>query len=472
MKVNHKIRRSSSVRQIDATQEVSRSMDAMDVSTFIESKHKESGSSQVPNPAWWIPQHVRPWLNVEQKNIFFGELKLDDKILARAKDVPLRLIYPELASNQILRMKRLFEQEIGTRDINYLYAFAMKTNTRLHLVTRLVHNDALEVGSEHEVDLASELLDFDDKVKVLINGVKITFLEKCLDLALKWQERVIVIFDSVEEFTEARKLTENEVTSLKIGLRLKVRSHPSSNQAVALDSRFGMTQKVILRIAQQMPKNFELVMLHANAAKFSDLEGLVSSYALETYRALSEVSPSLTFLNVGGGMNPYFSDEEVSNCLRITIHRISSVIQHTPLTIVSEFGKYTAFSHSCLIMRVVCVKQNSSALPWYIVNGSIMNTLPDTWALAEHFIVLPLTHLNSPKRRVRLAGLTCDEDDVYPPHGSNVKLYLPMITDNLYVGFFGVGAYEEMLSGFGGLQHCSIPHPTEVLFVGKSLESV
>ena len=31
-----------------------------------------------------------------------------------------------------------------------------------------------------------------------------------------------------------------------------------------------------------------------------------------------------------------------------------------------------------------------------------------------------------------------------------------------YIGFFNTGAYQESLSGYGGIQHCLIPQPKHV----------
>jgi arginine decarboxylase len=92
-----------------------------------------------------------------------------------------------------------------------------------------------------------------------------------------------------------------------------------------------------------------------------------------------------------------------------------------------------------------------------------MTSFPDSWALGEHFIVLPLNHLDKPFRRVQLGGITCDSDDVYPPKKSQAPLYLPEDTENLYVGFFAVGAYQEMLGGVGGSKHCVIPEADELI---------
>ena len=44
-------------------------------------------------------------------------------------------------------------------------------------------------------------------------------------------------------------------------------------------------------------------------------------------------------------------------------------------------------------------------------------------------------------------------------------IYLPIYEKEkpLYIGFFNTGAYQESIGGFGGLQHCLIPHPKHIL---------
>jgi arginine decarboxylase len=130
---------------------------------------------------------------------------------------------------------------------------------------------------------------------------------------------------------------------------------------------------------------------------------------------------------------------------------------------MGEFGRYTTAEHGAHFFKVILAKENNSALPWYIIDGSIMTSFPDTWALSEHFIVLPLNHLDKPFRRVQLGGITCDSDDVYPPKPSRSPLYLPVDTDELYIGFFGIGAYQEMLGGVRGTKHCVLTEANELL---------
>ena len=46
-------------------------------------------------------------------------------------------------------------------------------------------------------------------------------------------------------------------------------------------------------------------------------------------------------------------------------------------------------------------------------------------------------------------------------------MYLPRIepddSEPLYIGFFHTGAYQDSISGFGGIKHCLIPAPKHVI---------
>ena len=79
--------------------------------------------------------------------------------------------------------------------------------------------------------------------------------------------------------------------------------------------------------------------------------------------------------------------------------------------------------------------------------------------------MLPINKWNSEYERVLLGGLTCDSDDYYNSEQHVNAIYLPIYKDNdpLYVGFFNTGAYQESIGGFGGLQHCLIPHPKHII---------
>jgi arginine decarboxylase len=68
-------------------------------------------------------------------------------------------------------------------------------------------------------------------------------------------------------------------------------------------------------------------------------------------------------------------------------------------------------------------------------------------------------------QKVNLGGLTCDSQDYYNSEVHINQVFLPKNNNGepLYIGFFHTGAYQDQLSGYGGIKHCLIPSPKVVL---------
>jgi arginine decarboxylase len=190
---------------------------------------------------------------------------------------------------------------------------------------------------------------------------------------------------------------------------------------------------------------------------------------MQAFAELKRSHPSLDAFDFGGGIPIAMTlDFEFDYDLfaQLLLERMLEICQShkiEPPDIVGELGRYTVTEHGAHLFKIVGHKENNSPYPWYLIDGSIMSSFPDSWALGEHFIVLPLNHLDKPFHRVHLGGLTCDSDDIYPPTKSDAELYLPVETDDLHVGFFAIGAYQEMLGGAGGSKHCVIPEADELI---------
>ena len=94
----------------------------------------------------------------------------------------------------------------------------------------------------------------------------------------------------------------------------------------------------------------------------------------------------------------------------------------------------------------------------YYLNFSVFQSMPDSWAIQQLFPVLPL-HRNDeePTRRATLADITCDSDGKVDRFIDlrDVKRTLelhPLKDDEpYYVGFFLVGAYQEILGDMHNL---------------------
>lgn len=96
----------------------------------------------------------------------------------------------------------------------------------------------------------------------------------------------------------------------------------------------------------------------------------------------------------------------------------------------------------------------------YLVNFSIFQSLPDFWGIKQNFPVMPLNHLDKlPTRSASLWDITCDSDGEIDFDMEN-PLFLHdvnLLEEDYFLGFFLVGAYQEVL----GMKHNLFTHPTE-----------
>ena len=94
----------------------------------------------------------------------------------------------------------------------------------------------------------------------------------------------------------------------------------------------------------------------------------------------------------------------------------------------------------------------------YYGNFSVFQSLPDSWAIAQVFPVMPIHRLDeAPTRQAIIADLTCDSDGKLQhfatPDGESTTLALhPMNAgEEYYLGVFLVGAYQETLGDLHNL---------------------
>jgi len=208
-------------------------------------------------------------------------------------------------------------------------------------------------------------------------------------------------------------------------------------------------------------------------SQIEDVEGWLARLArsVESYCRLRERVPTLRAFNFGGGMptSAYSLDFEFdyAGFLRRLMEQIGATCAEFDVPqpdLIGEYGRYTVASHSVYLLEVGSVKAGQAAPdsagsePWYLINGSLMVSLPDALIVdGQQFMVLPLDRWEAPAQGVRLGGRrTCDSDDFFP-RPSQPPLMLPEDGRGLVVAVFGVGAYQQMISGRGGAHHCLSP---------------
>lgn len=94
----------------------------------------------------------------------------------------------------------------------------------------------------------------------------------------------------------------------------------------------------------------------------------------------------------------------------------------------------------------------------YYGNFSVFQSLPDSWAIAQVFPVMPIHRLDEcPERQAIIADLTCDCDGKLQkfagPEGETTTLSLHAVKpgEEYYLGVFLVGAYQETLGDLHNL---------------------
>ncbi|MFN8421546.1 MAG: hypothetical protein U0528_20220 [Anaerolineae bacterium] len=302
----------------------------------------------------------------------------------------------------------------------------------------------------------------DQNRTILANGFKIpVYADNLVRLRRAGFEHLTPILDDLDEIDT---FADSGLT-FDVGLRYR-----TDMQEV---NRFGMSVDDLECAVERINAagNLRLTILHAMQTVHAD-EGLRYQAAmmrsLRAYAQIKRIAPTLHRFNLGGGLPGRHSDMDFQDWMYQTLRNIMEVCEEEgiePPDLMIESGRYLVQDHAMKMFRVLKGgKAASDGVPFYVIDGSIMSNFPDAWALGDEFTVLPINNWDSPFVEARLSGLTCDQDDIYPTRKmGDEPIWLPADTENLVVGFFHCGAYQETLGGRGGSKHCLLPEGAELI---------
>ncbi|KAF0238063.1 MAG: hypothetical protein FD181_1271 [Prolixibacteraceae bacterium] len=403
------------------------------------------------------------------------------KYLIKKYGTPFRFIYLPKIGDQIKKARNLFNKAIKKSNYkgNYYYCYCTKCNHFSHVINEaLKQNVNLETSSAYDIDLILSLFRDKkiDKNRVIVhNGYKTDeYLAKILNLQEIGFKNNIVVLDSINELKRIEKLAGG--VKVKIGIRMAINEESQSSYYT---SRLGIRHNDILKFYLENIKdkeNLEFKMLHF----FVDSGIKDSLYywgefqkAMKLYVDLKKQCTSLDSFNLGGGfpirnhLGFEYNYEYMINEIVAAIKDACAVEKLKEPDIYTEFGKYTVGESGAIIFEVLEQKQQNDTESWYIVNNSLMNTIPDAWSIFEKFILLPINKWNNEYKRVNIGGISCDHSDYYNSEDLNQEVLLPAYPEEdeepLYLGFFHTGAYQDAISGYGGIKHCLIPSPKHVI---------
>jgi arginine decarboxylase len=463
-------------------------------------------------------EHLSRWLGPDgQLNDFIGIRDgrvifagaLDLLALAEQYGTPLEVSFCPLITRRIHTMQATFtaaRERAGYRG-GFVYAYATKANFAEEVVrTAIAAGANYETSSAFDVRIAQRLWQtgvLPPERFIFCNGSKEqAYIDAILDLRLAGYANIVPILDDPDEFEALAGCSQ----PLLLGVRERKDPGDLAEGITYGYDRFGMTPDEMTALAERVAQTpHQIILYHAMVGSQLEDQSFWLNEVLESlagYARLREIAPTLEYFNFGGGMPTGAYDLDFDFDYAAFAERLQRVVgawcdqraaPHPHL--VGEFGRYSVADHGAHIFRVGTIKAGHPGQPpWYLLNGSIMVALPDILIVkGQHFITLPLNHLEAPAGAVVLGGRrTCDSDDFYPRTGEP-GLVLPLIntvTDDgrqttgdggsiyysssvfrppssgsksLFIAFFGTGGYQAMLAGEGGAHHCLAPEAPKLI---------
>ncbi len=414
----------------------------------------------------------------DDRLIFHG---IDLMRLIEQYGTPLKFNYLPQISYNIQRAKGWFREAMNNLGYggNYYYSYCTKSSHFSFVLDEVLQNDVhIETSSAFDIDIVRTLYDNGKLTSgryIICNGYKPKkYIDNITKLMAETDLKVIPVIDNVQEVTDLIESTADLSKDIQIGIRVASEEEPKFE---FYTSRLGVRYREILplykTIVLENPR-VKIKMLHFfintgindTAYYWNELTKL-----LRVYCDLKKVCPELDSLNIGGGfpikksLQFEFDYAYMVKEILTQVKRVCSDNNIPEPHIFTEFGSFTVGESGGAIFNILQQKKQNDRERWNMIDSSFMTNLPDTWAINQRFIMLPINRWNDDYERVLLGGLTCDSDDYYNSEQHSNAIYLPKFNKNkpLYIGFFNTGAYQETIGGFGGLKHCLIPEPKHVL---------
>ncbi len=412
---------------------------------------------------------------VINNELYFHNINLME--LVETYGTPLRFTFLPIISKKIQEAKLYFQQAFLKNDYQgkYIYCYCTKSAHFKHVLVEALKNDIhLETSSSFDIAIIRALHQegyFPKDRMVICNGFKNDdYKRRIADLIHDGFTNVIPVLDNKEEFNFYLHEFENQ--EISIGIRVAIEEQPDHE---LYTSRFGIRADEVLDFYKhrlQPYSQFKVTLLHFFVESgiddtpyyWNELEKMVHLYC-----KLKQINPDLRYLDLGGGLpyrNSLFFDFDYEYVINEIVANIKSICRSYGVKepdLITEFGSFTVAESSGIIFKVLGRKKQNDRENWLILDGSLMTTMPDIWALNQKYILLPINNWDCKYDRFILGGLTCDSADYYSTDAHTKVLFLPSTRKTQYLGFFHTGAYQETLSGVGGIHHCLIPTPRHVI---------
>lgn len=412
--------------------------------------------------------------SIKNNNLFFNNIDLLDVI--NIYGTPLKLSYLPKIDQNIANAKLYFNNAIEKYNYkaNYTYCYCTKSSHFSFIVEQALKNDVhLETSSNFDIAIIKSLFHKGKITKdryIICNGFKTLEYKKNIVYLINEGFNIIPILDNL---TEIDYYIDNANKPFNVGIRIASDEEPNFG---FYTSRLGIRYDDVIKLYNDKIKDNKMIslkMIHFfinsgikdTTYYWSELARFVKKYI-----DLKLICPSIDTIDIGGGWpikQSLFFDYDYQYMAEQIVKNIKLLCDQSNIkepNIFTEFGSYTVGESGAVLYSILEEKLQNDKELWYMIDGSFITQLPDTWGLDHKFIMLAVNNWDNECHSINLGGLTCDSQDYYNSQAHDNNIYLPVSKqDKQYIGFFHTGAYQESLGGYGGIQHCLIPSPKHVL---------
>lgn len=387
--------------------------------------------------------------------------------LVKKYGAPLEIVFPFIIEARVRKLIDIFNAYIKLNDYKgkFFYHYPMKVNQNREFVLPLISEGAnLETSSANELWIVKRLWEqekFNAKIRVLCNGPK---TERYLNLIDELDKRGLIITPIIEEEREMEffKKYKGEV-GIRVNPNVKVPSHWDKRF-----NHFGFTEDELLHLGKV--RNLAVLSYHISS-QIEKMDGLTGPLRriVKLYAKMREKNPQLDTINIGGGgAVPYekkrmYTGKAAAQWIVKTLKQECQRLEVKEPNLICEWGRYVAAPAQISIFKVINEKPVEEGLrkKWYIIEGSFISDLPDTWAIHQKWHIIPVNNMNQKRmQQVWLSGSSCDSDDRYTAGGG--YLLLPKLEEDnggQYLAVFDTGAYQDSLAN----HHCMISSPAKIV---------
>lgn len=376
------------------------------------------------------------------------------------------IMFPTIIENRVRDLIDTFNAYIKILSYKgkFHYHYPMKVNQNREFVLPAVAEGAnLDVASANELFLVKRMIEtnrFNDRIRVTCNGPKTV---KYMELIEELRGKGLNVVPIIEDYVELERMKKfNGPVGIRVNLNVRIKSHWDKKF-----NRFGFTEEELLKLGKV--RNLSILHYHISS-QIESVDGFVQSLkrAIELYTKLREKNSQLDTIDMGGGAAVPYDKKRMYTGKTLIQRLVKAAKTHSDKlgvkhpNLIAEWGRYVAAPAQITLYKILAEKtiETKSDKVWYVIDGSFMNDLIDTWAIHQKWHIVPVNGLHAKKlNKVWLAGSSCDSDDKYTAGGTHILLPKLENVDELYIAVLDTGAYQDPLAS----HHCLLSSPAKLI---------